>query len=171
MLHDTPLNVHTLCTLADVERACNDSVACHEVMNMRKMATTVGAAALVTAAGLISPHAIANAEPEEHQVRYTITTGQESTIGLYYLATEPASQAAFDADPNGYLRSERVTIVPGTPWVFETTLTDTSWAYVSAGGAARYNGLPNPHCDIVIDGEKVTEQQGETSAHCALKPW
>ena len=41
---------------------------------------------------------------------------------------------------------------PGAPWVFATTLKDTSWAYVMAGGAAHYNGTPNPHCDIAIDG-------------------
>lgn len=137
---------------------------------MRNKGTTLGAA-LLAAAGLTLTPAVANAEPEGQQVRYTVATGQEATVGLYYLATEPESQAAYDADPNAYLRNERVTIVPGAPWVFETTLNDTSWAYVSAGGAARYSGTPDPHCDIAIDGQVVIEQQGATSAHCALKPW
>ncbi|EHI13507.1 hypothetical protein [Mycolicibacterium thermoresistibile] len=140
---------------------------------MRKVASTVGAAALV-AAGLMSSPAIAGAEPEGQDgrvVRYTVTTGQEATVGLYYLATEPDSQASYDADPNAYLRNERVTIVPGAPWVFETTLNDTSWAYVSAGAAARYTGSATPRCEIAIDGEVVVEQAGDTSALCALKPW
>ena len=51
---------------------------------MRKVASTVGAAALV-AAGLMSSPAIAGAEPEGQDgrvVRYTATTGQEATVGL-----------------------------------------------------------------------------------------
>ena len=137
---------------------------------MLKVATRFGAA-LLAAAGLMSTHAIASAEPAGHQVRYTITTGQEATVNLYYLATEPETQAAYDANPNAYLRNERVTVAPGAPWVFETTLKDTSWAYVMAGGAARYNGTPNPHCDIAIDGNVVAQQDGETAATCALKAW
>ena len=137
---------------------------------MLKVATRFGAA-LLAAAGLMSTQAIASAEPAVHQVRYTITTGQEATVNLYYLATEPETQAAYDANPNAYLRNERVTVAPGAPWVFETTLKDTSWAYVMAGGAARYNGTPNPHCDIAIDGNVVAQQDGETAATCALKAW
>lgn len=106
-----------------------------------------------------------------HVVRYSVSTGQEATVSLYYLAVQPESQATYDADPNAYLRHERINVVPGAPWTFETTLTDTSWAYISAGGAARYNGTPNPHCEITIDGQPAVDQQGETSAVCALKPW
>ena len=119
----------------------------------------------------MSSPAIAGAEPGGQVVRYTVTTGQEAMVGLYYLATEPESQAAYDADPNAYLRNERVTIAPGAPWVFETTLNDTSWAYVSGGAAARYTGSASPHCEITIDGQVVVEQHGDTSAMCALKPW
>lgn len=137
---------------------------------MRKPATRFGAA-LLAAAGLMSTHAIASAEADGHQVRYTITTGQDATLSLNYLATEPPSQAAYDANPSAYFRSERVTVAAGAPWVFETTLKDTSWAYVMAGGAARYSGTPNPHCDIAVDGNVVAQQDGETAATCALKQW
>jgi hypothetical protein len=51
------------------------------------------------------------------------------------------------------------------------TLKDTTWAYVMAGGAAHYNGTPNPHCEIAVDGNVVAHQDGETAATCALKPW
>ncbi len=142
----------------------------HATSKLTEAAIRFGAASLV-AAGLMSNHAVASAEPDGHQVRYTITTGQEATVNLNYLATEPASQAAYNANPNAYMRNERVTVAPGAPWVFETTLKDTSWAYVMAGGAARYNGTPNPHCDITIDGNVVAEQGGEIAATCALKPW
>jgi hypothetical protein len=125
----------------------------------------------IAAAGLTSSHAISSADPGAHQVRYTVTTGQETIVSLNYLAKEPENRAALDANPDAYLRNERVTISPGAPWVFETTLNDTSWAYVRAGGAAHYYGSPNPRCDIAIDGNVVTQQDGETAAACALKQW
>lgn len=119
----------------------------------------------------MSTHAIATAEPPGHQVRYTITTGQEATLSLNYLIAAPESQAALNANSSAYLRNERITVAPGAPWVYETTLNDTSWAYVMAGGAARYNGTPNPHCEIAVDGNVVVQQDGETAATCALKAW
>jgi hypothetical protein len=138
---------------------------------MRKMATRVGAALIVTAAGLSFTPATSSAEPATHQVRYTVTAGQDATVDLYYVTTAPADQAAFNANSNAYARSERVPVGPGAPWVFETTLTDTSWAFVRAGAAARYNGTQNPHCEIAIDGNVVLQQDGETAATCALRAW
>jgi hypothetical protein len=138
---------------------------------VRTAATRLGLVLAIAAAGLTSAHAISSADPGAHQVRYTVTTGMEANLNLNYLASEPPSKAAYDANPSAFLRNERVTISPGAPWVFETTLNDTSWAYVMAGGAAHYNGSPNPHCDIAIDGQVVTQQDGEARAQCALKPW
>jgi hypothetical protein len=142
-----------------------------DVTYVRTAATRLGAALAVAAAGLTFTHAISAADPGAHQVTYTVTTAQEETVSLNYLATDPQSQSAYNANPDAYLRTEQVTIAPGAPWVFQTTLNDTSWAYVRAGGAARYSGTPNPHCDIAIDGNVVTQQDGETAATCALKPW
>ena len=138
---------------------------------VRTAAFRFGAALTVVAAGLTSSSAISSAEPGTHQVRYTVSTGLEVNLNLIYLATEPPSQAAYNANPSAFLRNERFTISPGAPWVFETALTDTSWAYVMAGGATHYNGSPNPHCDIAIDGQVVTQQDGEAGAQCALKQW
>lgn len=137
---------------------------------MRQTAIRIGAALAIAAACLTSTPAVSSAEPA-HQVRYTVSTGLEAAVNLNYLASEPESKAAYDANPNAYLRTERVTIAPGAPWVFETTLNDTSWAFVRAGAAARYTGSANPHCDIAIDGQVVTQQDGETGAQCALKAW
>jgi len=142
-----------------------------DVTYRRTAATRLGAALTVAAVGVISSHAISSAEPAVHQVRYTVTTAQEETVSLNYLATEPQSQSAYNANPDSFLRNEQVTIAPGAPWLFETTLNDTSWAYVRAGGAARYSGTPNPHCEIAIDGNVVAQQDGEIAATCALKPW
>ena len=142
-----------------------------DVTCVRTAATRLGSALGIAAAGLTLTHAVSTADPGAHQVTYTVTTAQEETVSLNYLATEPASQSAYNANPDAYLRNEQVTIAPGAPWVFETTLTDTSWAYVMAGGATHYNGSPNPHCDIAIDGQVVTQQDGEAGAQCALKQW
>lgn len=119
----------------------------------------------------MSSHAASSAEPAAHQVRYTVTTGQETSVNINYLATEPASQSAYNANAGAYMRNESVAAGPGSPWVFETTLSDTSWAYVMAGGAAHYYGTPNPHCEIAIDGNVVMQQDGETAVTCALKQW
>lgn len=134
-------------------------------------AIRIGAALTIAATALMSTHAVGNADADGHQVQYTITTGQDATLSVSYLAADPASKAALDANPDAYLRNERIGVAPGAPWVFTTTLSDTSWAYVMAGGAARYNGTPNPHCEIAIDGNVVMQQDGETAATCALKPW
>ena len=138
---------------------------------VRTAATRLVSALGIAAAGFALTHAVSTADPGAHQVTYTVTTAQEETVSLNYLAAEPQSQSAYNANPDSFLRNEQVTIAPGAPWLFETTLNDTSWAYVRAGGAARYSGTPNPHCDIAIDGNVVTQQDGEIAATCALKPW
>ncbi len=138
---------------------------------MRTAATRFGAVLAIAAVGVMSSHAISTAEPAAHQVQYTVTTGQEMDVNLDYLAVEPASQSVYNANPDAYMRNEQVTITPGAPWVFATTLKDTSWAYVMAGAAAHYNGTANPHCDIAIDGNVVAQQDGEIAATCALKRW
>lgn len=136
---------------------------------VRKTATRFGAAVLA-AAGLMSTHALGNADAG-HEVVYTVTSGQDATLSLNYLFADPPSQSALNANSSAYLRSERVSVSPGAPWVFKTTLNDASWAYVMAGGAARYSGTPNPHCEIAVDGNVVVQQDGETAATCTLKPW
>ncbi|MDT5095832.1 MAG: hypothetical protein QOH60_5195 [Mycobacterium sp.] len=153
-------------------RGCagNDPVAFGDVTNVHRAATRLGAA-LLAAAGLMSTDAIADADPAGHQVTYTITSGQEATLSVNYVFASPPSKNAFDANPSAYLRNERISVGPDAPWIFPTTLTDTSWAYVMAGGAARYNGTPNPHCVITVDGGVAADQSGDTAATCALKPW
>jgi hypothetical protein len=138
---------------------------------MLNLFARVGAAMTIVAAGLSCSQAVSTADPTVHTVRYTVTAGQPATVDLYYLTAAPADQAAYNANPNAYLRNERVPVAPDAPWVFETSLTDTSWAYVSAGAAARYNGSQNPHCEIAIDGNVVVQQDGENAATCALKHW
>ena len=94
----------------------------------------------------------------------------EANFNLYYMAVEPPNQAALDANSSAYLRNDpQVHIVPGAPWVFETTMTDTQWAYINAGSAHRV--APNPHCELAIDGQVVVQQDGLSGALCATRPW
>lgn len=140
---------------------------------MRTTTARVGAAFGVAAlaAAAIAP-ATAGAEPAGgHKVTYTVTVqGELNMAQIYYLGTEPASQADFDADSSKYLANIRTPLPPGQPWVFETTLNDpTQWALVSASGALRV--APNFHCEIAVDGQVVVQQDGASGVQCALRPW
>jgi hypothetical protein len=103
-------------------------------------------------------------------VRYTVTAGDTLQAKIYYMAAEPPSKAAYDADSSKYLQFVQVGIDPATPWVFETTLTDpTQWGIVTASGALRTN--PNFHCDVAVDGTIVSSQDAGSGVNCALRPW
>jgi hypothetical protein len=145
-------------------------VAFDDVTGMRKATPMVGAALMVAAAGIAVSHGISDAEPAAHKVTYTVTTGSELTAQIYYLGTEPPSQAAFDADSSQYLTNVKVNVNPAAPWVFETTLNDPNqWAIVSASGLLRTN--PAFHCEIAVDGVVVVTQYGGSGVQCALRPW
>ncbi len=137
---------------------------------MRKATTRVGEALTVAAAGIAIGHGISEAEPGAHKVTYTVVAQSELNAQIYYLGAEPASQADFDADSSKYLTNIRTPLVPGVPWVFETTLNDpTKWALVSASGALRVP--PNFHCEIAVDSQVVVQQDGGSGTRCALRPW
>ena len=115
-------------------------------------------------------HGTSSAEPGAHTVKYTVIAQSELNSQIYYLGTEPASQADFDADSSKYLTNIRTPLLPGVPWVFETTLNDpTQWALVSASGALRVP--PNFHCEIAVDGQVVVQSDGASGVQCALRPW
>jgi hypothetical protein len=138
--------------------------------SMGKVTIRVGVALMVTAAGFGATHATSNAEPAGHQVKYTVTTGSELNAQIYYLKTEPPSQAAFDADSSQYLVNDKVPVNPDSPWIFQTTLTNpTQWAIVSASGVLRTN--PQFHCEIAVDGVTVVSQDGASGVQCALRQW
>jgi hypothetical protein len=137
---------------------------------MRTATTKVGAALVVATAGLAVSQATSAAEPAGHKVTYTVVAQSELNAQIYYLATEPPSQADFNADSSKYLTNIRTPLLPGVPWVYETTLTDpTEWALVSASGALRVP--PNFHCEIAVDGQVVVQQDGGSGTQCALRPW
>ena len=106
--------------------------------------------------------------PAMSTTEYIIVTSTAPTgLDLYYLFAQPADKAAYNKDPNAFLKREEVNLEPGVPWVFETTLADPQWAIVTVSGAAHaMTGAPNPHCEIAIDGQLVLQQDGETGAAC-----
>jgi hypothetical protein len=138
--------------------------------NMGKATSSVGVALIVAAAGIAATHATSNAQPAGHQVRYTVTAGDSLQGKINYMATEPPSQAAFDADSSKYLTYVQVPVGPDSPWVMETTLNNPNqWAIVTASGVLRTN--PQFHCEIAVDGVTVVSQDGGSGVSCALRPW
>jgi hypothetical protein len=135
-----------------------------------RIAVASAMAALVAAAGIPVTSATAGADPGAHQVKYTVTTTSGLNAYMYYMATEPPSAAAFNADSSPYLVNTEAFVGPDTPWVYQTTLNDTNqWAVVSASGGPRVN--PEFHCEIDVDGVSVVSVQGGSSVQCALRPW
>lgn len=126
----------------------------------------------MASAGLGASATIANADPATHKVVYTVTAGAATPIDLYYLFAQPANMAAFNADSNSFGKRETVTLDPGVPWVFETTLADPQWAIITASGAAHAGtGAPRPHCEIAIDGQQALSLDGDSGVACQLSQW
>ncbi len=143
---------------------------------MRAATRRIGAAfatvVLMASAGVLVGSAPAGAEPVEHQVRYTLTTTGPGDFNLFYSFAAPPSKDAYEADPYSYVKSEKVNLAPGAPWVFETTMTDPQAVLLTASGAAHaMQADPNPHCEITVDGQVVVEQTGPFTVQCQLRPW
>jgi hypothetical protein len=126
---------------------------------------------LVAAAGLAS-QATASAEPAGQHVRYTLTSTGPSDFNLFYLTTQPPSMDAYNADAYAFMKTEKVNLEPGVPWVFETTLADPQWAILTVSSTTHGGqAAPNPHCDIAIDGQVVAQQDAPYNVRCQLGHW
>jgi hypothetical protein len=116
--------------------------------------------------------AAANAEPGSHQVRYTLTSAGGADFDLFYLTTQPPSKEAYNANPYAFVKKEPVTLAPGVPWVFDTTLADPQWAIFTVSSTTHGGqAAPNPHCDIAVDGQVVVQQDGPYNLQCQLSRW
>lgn len=114
-------------------------------------------------------HGTSSAEPAAHQVRYTLTSAGAADFDLYYLTAQPPSKAAYDADAYAFLKKEKVSLAPGVPWVFETTLADPQWAILTVSSTTHGGqAAPNPHCDIAVDGQVVVQQDAPYNLQCKL---
>lgn len=129
-------------------------------------------AAAAAAASFAFLPAQAQAEPAgEHTVTYTLNGG-EAKYDLYYLATQPPSQAAYDADPYQFLVKETVHLGGGVPWVFETTMADPTWAILTVSSTTHGGrAAPNPHCEIAVDGALAVQHDAPYNLQCQLKDW
>lgn len=116
--------------------------------------------------------ATANAEPAEHQVRYTLSTTGTADFEVNYLTSQPPSREAYDADPYAYLKRERIVVSPDAPFVFETTMADPQWAIITASTAVHaMQASPNPHCEITIGDQVAVQNDGPYTVQCQLGQW
>lgn len=140
---------------------------------MRRAAAKFGTALTLAVVGVAITHGTSSAEPETggHQVTYTITATSDLSVDVQYIATDPPSQSAYNADADKYLTTLRRTpIGGGQSLVYTTTLADPNqWALVTASGGLRIN--PELHCEIAVDGEVVVSQQGGSGVTCSTRPW
>ncbi|MGE2728044.1 hypothetical protein ACQI4F_01070 [Mycolicibacterium vaccae] len=135
-----------------------------------KVGAALGAAALVAAAGMVSP-ATAGAQ-EGHTVRYTLTSASPYEFELFYLTSQPPSMQAYNADAYAFAKREKVNLAPGVPWVFEATFADPQWAILTASSTARGGqAAPNAHCDIAVDGEVLVNHDDPHNVRCQLGQW
>lgn len=136
---------------------------------MRNATIKVGAALVLAAASVgVGAAATANAEPAGHQVLYRLTSDTGVNFQVNYLFAQPPSKDAYNADPYAFLKKEDV----GTPWEFRTTLEDAQWATIDASAAAHGGqAAPNPHCEIEVDGQVVSQSGGPYTARCQLGNW
>jgi hypothetical protein len=137
---------------------------------MRNATTRVGAALIVAAAGVAVTHGTSSADPDLHEVTYTVTTTSDLTANIQYIDTDPVSQAAYEADSSKYLKTIRTPIAGGQPLVYTAKLADPNqWALVAASGGLRVN--PEFHCEIAVDGKVVVEQSGGSGVTCSIRGW
>jgi hypothetical protein len=126
----------------------------------------------MAAAGIAVSHGTSSAEPAGHQVRYTLTTAGPADFTLFYLTTQPASKAAYNADAYAYMKRETVNVGPDAPWVFETTLADPQWAIFTISSTTHGGqAAPNPHCEIAVDGQVAVQQDAPYNLQCQLGQW
>jgi hypothetical protein len=91
---------------------------------------------------------------------------------LNYLTAQPPSKEAYNADAYAHLKKETVNLSPGVPWVLETTLEDPQWAILTAStGVHAMQGPRSLPCEIAIDGQVVTQQDGPNTVQCPLGQW
>lgn len=142
---------------------------------MRKVRVKVGAivgASLVSAAASVTLGPVSASAQEAHQVRYTLATAGAYDFDIFFLTSEPPNMQAFNADAYTYAKREKVTVAPGAPWVFETTMADPQWAIMQVSSTTRGGqAAPNAHCDIAVDGEVVVQHDDPYNVRCQLGQW
>lgn len=134
------------------------------------MTTRVGAALILATTAVAVGQATSTAEPQAHQVVYTVTTTSDLVANIQYIQTDPPDMKAYNANASQYLTQLHVPITGGEPLSYTVTLADPGqWALITASGGLRIN--PEFHCEISVDGQVVASQQGGSGVTCATRPW
>src|ERR1700710_2322700 len=98
----------------------NESGSVSDMTNVRILASAV-AMTVAGMFGILAP-VPAQADPAGHQVTYTITSTGNLTGNVRFINSDPASQAAFDANSAQYLNTVQTSFSAGEPLVYTTTL-------------------------------------------------
>jgi hypothetical protein len=110
--------------------------------------------------------------PRRTAVTYTVTSAAPYDFDLFYLTNQPPSKDAYNADSYSFVKNEKVSLSPGVPWVFTTTLADPQWAILTVSSTTKgMVGAPDAHCDIAIDGQIAVQQDNPYSPRCQLAQW
>ncbi len=127
---------------------------------------------MVAAAAVAVSPAVAGAQPAGPNVRYTLVSAGPAEFDLFYLTNQPPSKEAYNADAYSYLKRDHVTLAPGAPWTFETTLADPQWAILTVSSTTHGGqAAPNPHCEIAVDGQVAVQQDAPYNVLCQLSRW
>ncbi len=141
-------------------------------MDMRTATAKVGVSLMVAAASIALTPGVASAQPEAHKVQYTVSVAGPYQFDVTYLVNQPADKAAYNADAYSFIKRDTVTIAPGQPWTFETTLADPQWAYVWASSTTKGGqAAPNAHCEVSVDGQIVIQGDHPYSPLCQGAQW
>jgi hypothetical protein len=132
----------------------------------------VGASLLAAATSVGVGQPTAGAQPAGQQVRYTLVSAGAYDFDLFYLTSQPPSMQAFNADAYAFAKREKVSLAPGVPWVFETTMADPQWAILQVSSTTKGGqAAPNAHCDIAVDGQVLTQHDDPYNVRCQLGQW
>ena len=138
-----------------------------------KAGVTMGIA-LLAASAAFGP-ATASADPSSpagHEVTYRVSVDGPGDVELFYLTTQPANMAAYNADAYAYVKKEPVSLAPEAPWEFKTTLADPQWAILTVSSTTHGGrAAPHPRCEILIDGQSAVAQDADYNPRCQLSQW
>lgn len=111
--------------------------------------------------------------PTPHHVRYSVSAAAPIFSNIYYRDVDPPSWSDFSHNPYEFSPRADVTVGPGQPWVFDTTLNDPNlWAtvMVQSGEAPNFK-TPSFSCRLEVDGVVVKQNSGPHGALCSIRNW
>lgn len=140
------------------------------MMTVRKT-LGIGLATSLAGAGLLIGGGRAQADPEFHQVTYTVSVQNATYADIYYQDQDPTVFSDYSHNPYSFTPNIKTDIAPGRPWVQQVPLVNPDqWAMVTVS-SGREPGTPNFHCDLAVDGRVVVSRDGPKGVLCSLRTW